>query len=114
MLNYNIKEIDMFFSEVQESINMEKYDYKANLLKGVKLLIRLNNKGASKEEIMNYLISYYQNFCSLDSEYNLIFDNFIVDFLADAKGSPWSKNLDFWDDEVSFEDYKSDISKKTP
>jgi hypothetical protein len=114
MLDYNIEKINIFFSEVLKSIDKEKYDYETNLLKGIKLLIELKKEGVSKGEIMDYLIKYYQNFCSQDYIHNLTFDNFIVDFLADAKGPPWSKYLDFWDDKVSFEDYKSDMNKKTP
>ncbi|KAA1246526.1 hypothetical protein [Aquimarina sp. RZ0] len=108
MLNYKLN-IDDFFKSVFNSILKQEYNYRDSLLNGVPLLLEIRKKGISKEEIQEYINEYYQTFCSKETDYNRHFDDFLVDFVADIKGPPWSRNLDFWDSKISFEDYKKSV-----
>jgi len=111
MLENHYKEkINFYFEHVKVKIAKNDYSYKNSLLEGVELIISIHNQSVSKENLIKYITNYYLDFCENEVEFNIEFDDFIVDFLADIKGPPWSKYLNIWDSNITYEEYKEYIN----
>ena len=109
MINYR-ESINTYFNQVRKCQLSNNYDFIAQLIKGVELLLELRRNGVSKDCSMAYCIEYYLDYGKKEN-ISIEFDNFLTDFIAEIKGLPWSKNLDFWDPKISFNNYYKSLLK---